>query len=96
MKPALGALDSIRGYFNRDGFQKRFEHEVDSADYTSVYPCITLALNQRFVSKCFYIAKLPKEGQGGLIAVAVWLIIPGSKYRREPDVSKQALVGART
>ncbi len=78
MKLAGGALRSIRGYFNRDYFLERIEHMVDSANYTSVYPRITLAPDQRFVSKGCYIAQLPKAGQGGLVAVTDWLI-PGSK-----------------
>ncbi len=44
-----------------------------------MYPCITLAPDQRFVSKGCYIAQLPKAGQDGLMAVTDWLSIPGSK-----------------
>jgi len=49
----------------------------DPAGMTA-YPQMSLAPNQRFVSKGCYIAKLPNEGDGGLLAVSGWLI-PGSK-----------------
>jgi hypothetical protein len=49
---------------------------VDNAIYTSVYPRISLAPGQRFVSKGCYIAMLQEEGKGGLTAVTDWLI-PG-------------------
>ncbi len=51
---------------------ERIEHMVDNATYTSVYPRISLAPNQRFVSKGAYIAKLSEEGR--LLAVTDWLI----------------------
>jgi len=78
MKMAGGALRAIRGYFNRDYFLERVEHMVDNANYTSVYPRMSLAPNQRFVSKGCYIARLSDAGAGGLVAVSGWLI-PGSK-----------------
>lgn len=77
LKTAGEAVRGIRGYFNREYFLERIEHMVDNAAYTSVYPRISLAPGQRFVSKGSYIAKLPKEGDGGLVGVSDWLI-PGS------------------
>ena len=51
------------------------EHMVDNANYTSVYPRMSLAPEQRFVSKGCYIARLSEDGS--LVAVTDWLI-PGS------------------
>jgi hypothetical protein len=48
---------------------------VDNATYTSVYPRISLAPDQRFVSKGAYIARFSEDG--GLVAATDWLI-PGS------------------
>ncbi len=78
LKIAGEALGHIRGFFSREYFLERIEHMVDNASYTSVYPRISLAPNQRFVSKGCYIAQLPEQGNGQLVAVTDWLI-PGSK-----------------
>jgi ABC-type branched-subunit amino acid transport system substrate-binding protein len=78
MKMAGGALANIRGFFNRDYFLESIEHMVDNASYTSVYPHVSLAPNQRFVSKGCYIAQLSEDGSGEPVAVSGWLI-PGSK-----------------
>ena len=48
---------------------------VGNANYTSVYPRMSLAPEQRFVSKGCYIARLSEDGS--LVAVTDWLI-PGS------------------
>ena len=78
MKMAGGALANIRGFFNRDYFLESIEHMVDTASYTSVYPHVSLAPNQRFVSKGCYIAQLSEDGSGEPVAVSGWLI-PGLK-----------------
>lgn len=75
MKMAGGALQGIRGYFDRDFLLEGIEHMVDNANYTSVYPRMSLAPEQRFVSKGCYIARLSEDGS--LVAVTDWLI-PGS------------------
>jgi len=75
LKMAGGALQGIRGYFVREFLLERIEHMVDYAPYTSVYPRISLAPEQRFVSKGCYIARLSEDGS--LVAVTDWLI-PGS------------------
>ena len=76
LKMAGQGLVHIRGFFNREYFIERIEHMVDNANYTSVYPRISLAPNQRFVSKGFYIAQLDNRDKARLQAVSEWLI-PG-------------------
>jgi hypothetical protein len=75
LKMAGGALKGIQGYFDREFLLEGIEHMVDNANYTSVYPRISLAPEQRFVSKGCYIARLSEDGS--LVAVTDWLI-PGS------------------
>jgi len=75
LKMAGGALISMHGYFSREYFMEQLEHMVDIAMYTSVYPHISLAPGQRFVSKGSYITRL--SDNGSLFAVSDWLI-PGS------------------
>ena len=77
LKMAGGALKSIQGYFDREFLLEGIEHMVDNANYTSVYPRISLAPEQRFVSKGCYIARLSEDGS--LVAVTDWLV-PGSSY----------------
>jgi hypothetical protein len=77
LKMAGGALKHIRGFFNREYFIERIEHMVDNANYTSVYPRISLAPSQRFVSKGCYIAQLDSGEKARLRAVSEWLI-PGA------------------
>jgi ABC-type branched-subunit amino acid transport system substrate-binding protein len=75
LKMAGEGVGHIRGFFSREYFLERIEHMVDNAMYTSVYPRLSLAPNQRFVSKGCYIARLSEDGS--LVAVTDWLI-PGS------------------
>lgn len=75
LKMAGGALKGIQGYFDREFLLEGIEHMVDNANYTSVYPRMSLAPEQRFVSKGCYIARLSEDGS--LVAVTDWLI-PGS------------------
>lgn len=72
MKMAGGAMKHIRGYFYRDYFIERIEHLVDNATYTSVYPRVSLAPGQRFVSKGAFIAKVSPGPEGKLQAVTKW------------------------
>lgn len=74
MKVGGDALRMIRGYFFRDYFIEKIEHIVDNAPYTSVYPRIGLAPEQRFVSKGYYIAKIEDRGGGGLTAITKWTV----------------------
>jgi len=78
LKVAGGALKGIQGYFDREFFVEGIEHMVDNANYTSVYPRISLAPNQRFVSKGCYIARLEGGEKARLRAVSEWLI-PGAR-----------------
>lgn len=78
LKMAAGGLKGIGGYFNRDYFIERIEHMVDNATYTSVYPRISLAPDQRFVSKGVYIARVTETRPGRLVVVTDWLV-PGSR-----------------
>jgi len=78
LKVAGGALKGIQGYFDREFFLEGIEHMVDNANYTSVYPRISLAPNQRFVSKGAYIARLEGSEKARLQAVTDWLI-PGAR-----------------
>jgi hypothetical protein len=77
LKMAGGAVIGIRGFFVRDYLLERIEHMVDRAPYTSVYPRVSLAPGQRFVSRGAYVAQFQPAGSGGLSAVTDWLV-PGS------------------
>lgn len=77
LKIAGAVVAYIRGFFNREYFLESVEHMVDNASYTSVYPRVSLAPEQRFVSKGAYIAR-PSDGDGSLVEVTDWLI-PGSR-----------------
>jgi hypothetical protein len=78
LKTAGGALKGIQGYFDREFLLEGIEHMVDNANYTSVYPRISLAPNQRFVSKGGYIAQLEAGEKARLKSVSEWLI-PGAR-----------------
>mgnify|MGYP001812616995 CR=1 FL=1 len=78
MKMAGEGLKHIRGFFNREYFIERIEHMIDNANYTSVYPRISLAPNQRFVSKGIYITQLDSSRKARLQAVSDWLV-PGTE-----------------
>ena len=71
LKAAGDAVKQIRGYFYRDYMIEKIEHMVDDLPYTSIYPRISLAPGQRFVSRGFYIAKVDKQG-GGLVRLTDW------------------------
>lgn len=77
LKAAGGALTEIRGFFRRDYFIEQLEHMTDNALYTSVYPRMSLAPEQRFVSRGGRIARLAADGGGTLDAVSDW-IVPAS------------------
>ena len=70
----------MRGFFNREYFIERIEHMAENATYTSVYPAVSLAPRQRFVSRGVYIARFRPDGDGALVAVTDWLV-PGSSHR---------------
>jgi hypothetical protein len=74
LKMAGGALKEIHNFFVRDYFLEQFEHMVDNASYTSVYPRVSLGPEQRFVSKGAYIAEPAPKGSGALEAVTGWVV----------------------
>ena len=74
LKVAGGAMRSIGGFFLRDYFLEQIEHMVDNANYTSVYAHMSLAPDQRFVSKGCYIARVAPGEAARLTAVSDWLI----------------------
>jgi hypothetical protein len=74
LKMVGGAVMDIRGYFVREYFLERIEHLVDRESYTSVYPRISLAPGQRFVSRAAYITRFPADATGkeDLVPVTDW------------------------
>lgn len=73
MKIAGGALKSIHTYFSREYFLESIEHMIDNAVYTSVYPRISLAPDQRFVAKGYYMMRIADD-DGRLEAVTDWIV----------------------
>ncbi|MCU7803257.1 MAG: hypothetical protein KZQ96_08685 [Candidatus Thiodiazotropha sp. (ex Lucinoma borealis)] len=63
LKVAGDALKSIRGYFYRDYFIEKVEHMIDDIPYTSIYPRVSLAPDQRFISRGFYVAGIDNSGK---------------------------------
>ncbi|MCU7947347.1 MAG: hypothetical protein KZQ72_12030 [Candidatus Thiodiazotropha sp. (ex Cardiolucina cf. quadrata)] len=63
LKVAGDALKSIRGYFYRDYFIEKVEHMIDDIPYTSIYPRVSLAPDQRFISRGFYVAGIDNNGK---------------------------------
>jgi hypothetical protein len=74
MKMIGGGLFGIGTYFNRDFFIENIEHMVDNATYTSVYPYMSLAPEQRFVSKGARIGAFDSDNPDRLVTVVDWLI----------------------
>ena len=78
LKMAGGALKTMRGFFVREYLIERIEHMADSASYTSVYPRISLAPGQRFVSRGAYVARFGADESGQLVAEEAGWLVPGS------------------
>ncbi|MCG7990558.1 MAG: hypothetical protein JAY99_18955 [Candidatus Thiodiazotropha lotti] len=51
------AVKHIRGYFYRDYMIEKIEHMIDDLPYTSIFPRLSMAPDQRFASRGFYVAK---------------------------------------
>jgi hypothetical protein len=74
LKMLGGGLFAIGNYFSRDFFIESIEHMVDNATYTSVYPYMSLAPEQRFVSKGVRIARFGQDDPDELEILVDWLI----------------------
>ena len=74
LKVAGSALVTIRGFFSREYFIESIEHMIDNATYTSVYPYMSLAPDQRFVSKGTRVARFDDNDPKRLVAIDDWLI----------------------
>ena len=77
-KDALSALVPAlaRGMQNnlyRDYFMERIEHMADRMTTKSVYPSVSMAPGQRFVSKGCYIVRLDAKSKDGFTPVSDWL-----------------------
>ncbi|MEW7986647.1 MAG: hypothetical protein AB2805_02705 [Candidatus Thiodiazotropha sp.] len=71
LKVVGDAVKHIRGYFYRDYFIEKIEHMIDDLPYTSIYPRVSMAPDQRFVSRGYYIARL--DGKGGIRNITEWI-----------------------
>ncbi len=71
LKVAGEGLKHMRGFFYRDYLIEKVEKMVDNAPYTSIYPRISMAPSQRYISKGFYITK-PSEDGRNLLDLTEW------------------------
>jgi hypothetical protein len=78
LKVVGGAMGAIHNYFSREYFLENIEHMIDNAIYTSIYPRMSLAPEQRFVSKGGIVARFEGADSKKLVAETDWLV-PGSK-----------------
>ncbi len=78
LKIAGGSLTFIHTFFSREYFLESIEHMIDNAIYTANYSHMSLAPEQRFVSKGGLIAGFDSVAPDRFVAVSDWLI---------PDVS---------
>ncbi|MCG7993995.1 MAG: ABC transporter substrate-binding protein [Candidatus Thiodiazotropha taylori] len=65
------AVKHIRGYFYRDYMIEKIEHMIDDLPYTSIFPRLSMAPDQRFASRGFYVAKT--DGKGGIVNLTDWI-----------------------
>jgi hypothetical protein len=65
------AVKHIRGYFYRDYMIEKIEHMIDDLPYTSIFPRLSMAPEQRFASRGFYVAKT--DGKGGITNISEWI-----------------------
>lgn len=71
---AGSALKHIIDNFSREYFIERIEHKVDSSLTSSVYPHVSMAPKQRFISKGAYIIRLTDKESSGVLPVTDWII----------------------
>jgi hypothetical protein len=65
------AVKHIRGYFYRDYVIEKIEHMIDDLPYTTIFPRLSMAPDQRFASRGFYLAKA--DGKGGITNISEWM-----------------------
>jgi len=78
LKTAGSSLVRIGGYFKREYFLENLEHMIDNASYTSVYPRMSLAPDQRFVSKGAVIAVIDENDPARLVPLTEWTVPGGT------------------
>ncbi|MCG7927004.1 MAG: hypothetical protein JAY67_15900 [Candidatus Thiodiazotropha taylori] len=71
LKVVGDSVKHIRGYFYRDYLIEKIEHMIDDLPYTSIYPRLSMAPEQRFASRGYYMAKA--DGKGGIINYTDWM-----------------------
>ncbi|MEW8322641.1 MAG: hypothetical protein AB2606_08330 [Candidatus Thiodiazotropha taylori] len=71
LKVVGDSVKHIRGYFYRDYLIEKIEHMIDDLPYTSIYPRLSMAPDQRFASRGFYMAKA--DGKGGIVNYTDWM-----------------------
>ncbi len=67
-------LTFMRGYFFRDYMIEKIEHMLDNVTFSSVYPRLSMAPDQRFVAKGGYLLKVADGREPRLVAASDWLI----------------------
>ncbi len=70
-KMAVDVVFQMRTLLNRNVMLEKIEHMVDNAPISSVYPHVTLAPNQRFISKGSYITEYKNNN---LVPITDWVI----------------------
>ena len=74
LKIAGGSLTFIHTFFSREYFLESIEHMIDNAIYTSIYSHMSLAPEQRFVSKGGEIVGFDSASPDKLVPVTDWLV----------------------
>ena len=98
LKTGGSAVVGIRGFFLRDYLLERIEHLIDRASYTGVYPRISLAPGQRFISRSAYIARFPADATGAkdLTPVTDWAVPGSNEGGRRVDASRGRRLARRS
>ena len=68
-----GIVKSMQHNLYRDYFVEKVEHMVDRTLTKSVYPHVSLAPGQRFLSKGSYIVKLDPASKDGITPISDWI-----------------------
>ncbi|MFO7594360.1 MAG: hypothetical protein R6X15_09995 [Pseudomonadota bacterium] len=67
-------MRSVGLNFSRSYAIETIEHMLDSALFTSLYPQVSLAPEQRFASKGCYIVRLPDAPSGKVVPASRWIV----------------------